>query len=308
MGHASSKGAGRISWRCSRLQCTLISLPLVELPSCVFFSILLVVGTLSAADLAIAGSSTVYPAIAEAAKEYSAAKINVGQGGSTDGIKKVGDGAIAIAMSSRDLKDAEKILGLVATPIGKDGITLVVNKSNAVNELNSEQIIQAFTGTAATWSAIGGDSAPIVLVSPHEAHGTTEGFAHFFKFQFKGDGAAKTMLFAPKEGAYGSATAIRTATHQETAAKIATNRNALGFMPIGTVEAMVNKGTALKALTLNGVIPNTAAVEDGTWPITRPLLLITKGEPSPDAKAFIDFMRSPAGQAIMIKNGFVGVI
>lgn len=271
------------------------------------FPILILAGTLSAADLSIAGSSTVYPAISEAAKDYSAAKIHVGQGGSTDGIKKVGDGAIAIAMSSRDLKDEEKKLGLVATPIGKDGITLVVNKGNAVNGLTSEQVIQAFTGTAAIWSAIGGDDAPIVMVSPHESHGTTEGFAHFFKFQFKGDGASKTMLFAPKEGAYGTTTAIRTATHQETAAKIATNRNALGFMPIGTAEAMVHKGTPLKALALNGVVPSTVSVEDGTWPITRPLLLITKGEPSPDAKAFIDYMRSPVGQAIMVKNGFVGI-
>ena len=113
-------------------------------------SILLLAGTLSAVDLAIAGSSTVYPAIAEAAKEYSEAKINVGQGGSTDGIKKVGDGAIVIAMSSRDLKDEEKELGLVATPVGNDGITLVVNKGNAVNDLTSEQVVQAFTGTVAT--------------------------------------------------------------------------------------------------------------------------------------------------------------
>ena len=103
-----------------------------------------------------------------------------------------------------------------------------------------------------------------MLASPHEAHGTTEGFAHFFKFQFKGDGAAKTMLFAPKEGAYGTTTAIRTAAHQETAAKIATNRNALGFMQIGIAETMEHKGTPLKALTLNGVIPSTVSVEDGT--------------------------------------------
>lgn len=103
-----------------------------------------------------------------------------------------------------------------------------------------------------------------MLASPHEAHGTTEGFAHFFKFQFKGDGAAKTMLFAPKEGAYGTTTAIRTAAHQETAAKIATNRNALGFMQIGIAETMEHKGTPLKALALNGVIPSTVSVEDGT--------------------------------------------
>ena len=270
-------------------------------------SILIVAGSLSAAELSIAGSSTVYPAIFEAAKGYSAAKINVGQGGSTDGIKKVSDGAIVIAMSSRDLKDEEKSRGLVATPIGKDGIALVVNKGNAVSDLTSEQVIQAFTGTVLSWSAIGGDNGPIVLVSPHEAHGTTEGFAHFFKFQFKGDGAAKTMMFAPKEGAYGTTTGIRTATHQETAAKIATNLNALGFMPIGTAEAIMHKGAPLKVLALNGVIPSTAAVEGGTWPITRPLLLITKSEPSPDAKAFIDYMRSPTGQSIIVKNGFVRV-
>ncbi len=263
--------------------------------------------SLTAAELTIAGSSTVYPVVNEAAKTYAAAKITVGQGGSSDGIKKVANGTITIAMSSRALKEAEVAQGLVATDIGKDGIALICNKGNAVVGLTTEQARGAFTGTIANWSALGGGDAAIVLVSLNEQHGTTDGFAHFFGLQFKGDGEAKTMAFALKDGTYGKVTALRTATPQETAAKVATNPAGLGFASIGTIEALVAKGTPIKALTLDGKTPSTATVKDGTWPATRPLLLITKGAPSADAKAFIDFMLSDAGQELIVKNGFVGV-
>ena len=262
---------------------------------------------LSAADLTIAGSSTVFPVVAEAAKDYAGAKITVGQGGSSDGIKKLAEGSIAIAMSSRALKEPEAAKGLVTTAIGTDGIALVVNSANPVANLTDDQVREAFSGATTDWSALGGDAGPVVLVSSHEAHGTTEGFAHYFKMQFKGDATAKAMTYAPKDGAYGTITAIRTATHQETAAKIATNPKALGFMPIGAIQEIAKKGTPIKAISLNGIVPSAEAVTKGTWPVTRPLLLVTKGAPTDAAKEFIDFMTSDKGQALVVKHGFVGV-
>ncbi len=269
-----------------------------------------ILGTLSsltAAELTIAGSSTVYPVVNEAAKIYAAAKITVGQGGSSDGIKKVANGTINIAMSSRALKEAEVAQGLVATDIGTDGIALICNKGNAVVGLTTDQVRGAFTGTITNWSGLGGADAALVLVSPGEQHATTDGFAHFFGLQFKGDSEAKTMGFALKDCPYGGITALRTATAQETAAKVATNPVGLGFASIGIIEALVAKGTPIKALTLDGKTPSTATIKDGTWPATRPLLLVTKGAPTDDAKAFIDFMLSDAGQELLVKSGFVGV-
>jgi phosphate transport system substrate-binding protein len=260
-----------------------------------------------AADLTIAGSSTVFPVINEAAKTYTAAKITVGQGGSSDGIKKVLEGTVTIAMASRALKDEEVAKGLFATVIGTDGIAVICNKANPVTNLTTDQIRGAYTGTVTNWSGLGGSDLAIVLVSPHEQHGTTEGFAHHFGMQFKGDGTTKTVVFALKSAEYGQVTAIRTATHQESAAKAATNPAALVFMPIGAAEGFVAKGTPIKLLSLDGKIPTTAGVKDGSWPVIRSLSLVTKGPPAGDAKAFIDYMLSEAGQAVMVKNSFVGV-
>jgi phosphate transport system substrate-binding protein len=270
-------------------------------------SLLLSAASIFAADISIAGSSTVYPVVAEIAKDYAAAKVTVGQGGSSDGLKKVAAGSIAIAMSSRALKDEETAAGLVATPIGTDGIVFVVNKGNPLKALTQEQAAKVMTGAIANWSDLGGQAAPIVLVSLHEAHGTTDGLAHFLKLEFKGDGTAKTMAFAPKGGAYGTTTAIRTANHQETAAKLATNPGAIGFMPIGSAEAFIAKGTPIAMVGLDAVVPSTATVQDKTWPMIRPLLLVTKGAPADDAKAFIDTVLAAAGQAVVAKHGFVAV-
>ena len=204
-------------------------------------ALLIAVASSFAAELSITGSSTVYPVVAEIAKDYSAAKVTVGQGGSSDGIKKVTAGTITIAMSSRALTDKEIADGLVPTIIGTDGIVFVVNKTNPVTSLTAEQAAKILTGTIVNWSEVGGQAAPIVLVSPHEAHGTTDGMAHYLKLDYKGDAAAKIVSYAPKGGAYGTATAIRTATHQETAAKVATNPNAIGFIPVGSAEAFTAK-------------------------------------------------------------------
>lgn len=265
-------------------------------------------GSLSAtaADLTISGSSTVYPVVNEAAKTYTAAKITVGQGGSSDGIKKVAEGTITIAMSSRALKDEELAKGLVGTVIGTDGIAIICNKANPAINLTADQVRSAYTGTIANWSVLSGGELAIVLVSPHEQHGTTEGFAHHFGMQFKGDATTKTMAFAMKGAEYSQITALRSATHQETAAKAATNAAAMGFMPIGAAEGFIAKGTPIKFLSLDGKIPSTAGVKDGSWPVVRPLMLVTKGPPTGDAKVFIDYMLSQAGQELMVKNNFVG--
>jgi phosphate transport system substrate-binding protein len=245
--------------------------------------------------------------MSEAAKTYTAAKITVGQGGSSDGIKKVLEGTITIAMASRALKEDEVAKGLIATVIGTDGIAVICNKANPVTNLTADQVRGAFTGTVTNWSGLGGSDLAIVLVSPHEQHGTTEGFAHHFGMQFKGDAATKSMTFAIKGAEYRQTTGIRSATHQETAAKAATNPATLGFMPIGAIEGFIAKGTPIKFLSLDGKMPSTASVKDGSWPVTRPLLLVTKGAPTADAKAFIDYMLSDDGQALMVKNSFVGV-
>ena len=260
--------------------------------------------SLLAADLAVAGSSTIYPVIAEAATVYDGAKLVVTQGGSGEGIKKAADGSVALGMASRDLKDAEKALGLGVQRIGSDGIALVVNGQNAAAGLTKVQAAAIFVGTVTSWKDVGGDG-DIALVSLHEKHGTTDGFAHFLGLEAGSDPATHAVVFTPKGGKSSGVTAQRSETVAECLGVVAKNARAVTFAPIGSTLRLISQGAPLKFLTLEGVTPSLAAVKEQKWPFTRPLNLVFKTPAAADVKTFLDFMISADGQALVQKYDYV---
>ena len=97
----------------------------------------------------VAGSSSVTPVMEKLAEGYEAVNkdvtVEVQQSDSTT------EGTADIGMASRDLKDEEKDLGLTATVIARDGIAVIVNKDNDVDELTSDQVKAVYTGETTTW-------------------------------------------------------------------------------------------------------------------------------------------------------------
>lgn len=106
----------------------------------------------------IAGSSSVTPVmekLAEAYKEANTnAEIEVQQSDSTTGITSARDGLCDIGMASRELKESETSYGLTATVIATDGIAVIVNKSNPIDELSSDQVKEIYTGELTEWSEL----------------------------------------------------------------------------------------------------------------------------------------------------------
>lgn len=106
----------------------------------------------------LAGSTSMAPVMEQLADAYMALNpdvtIEIQQSGSSAGIESVIEGACDIAMSSRELKDSEIAEGLVPTVIAMDGIAVIVNKSNDVSDLTSEQIRQIYTGEITKWSKL----------------------------------------------------------------------------------------------------------------------------------------------------------
>ena len=102
----------------------------------------------------VAGSSSVTPVMEKLAEAYQAANkdvtVEVQQSDSTTGITSAKEGICDIGMASRDLKDEEKD-GLTAQEIARDGIAVIVNKDNDVDELTSDQVKSIFTGETTTW-------------------------------------------------------------------------------------------------------------------------------------------------------------
>ena len=104
--------------------------------------------------IVVAGSSSVTPVMEKLAEAYQAANkdvtVEVQQSDSTTGITSAKEGICDIGMASRDLKDEEKD-GLTAQEIARDGIAVIVNKDNDVDELTSDQVKSIFTGETTTW-------------------------------------------------------------------------------------------------------------------------------------------------------------
>ena len=106
----------------------------------------------------VAGSSSVAPVmekIKEAYEELNAdVTVEVQQSDSTIGVNSAVEGICDIGMASRELKDEEVEKGVQAQVIARDGIAVVVNNSNEIEDLTTEQVKAIFTGETTEWEAL----------------------------------------------------------------------------------------------------------------------------------------------------------
>ena len=106
----------------------------------------------------LAGSTSVAPVMEKIAEKYmdlnEGMTIEIQQSGSGAGITSTIEGVCDIGMSSRDLKDNEIAEGVSATKIAMDGIAVIVNLDNPVEDLTSEQIKNIFVGNTTNWSEV----------------------------------------------------------------------------------------------------------------------------------------------------------
>ncbi len=238
--------------------------------------------------LAIAGSTTVQP-IASAAADifmslHSGVTVTVQGGGSGTGVTQVGQGVVDIGNASRDVKSSEyeEYPGLVATAIAADGVVVVVNPDNPVTSLTMEEIAKIFTGEITNWSEVGGEDEEIVVVIREDGSGTRSTFEELVH---KDVDPTDEALQKPSNGA------LKTT--------VAETPNAIGYIGLGYVDSTV------QMVEVDGVVASESTILDGTYPISRNLYMITNGEPTGLAKAFIDFILSDEGQEIVEEEGFI---
>ena len=238
--------------------------------------------------LTVAGSTTVLPIVQQAAEAYMDAHpnidIQVSGGGSGVGVQSAGGGTVDIGMASRDMKDEERndYPELQEITIAKDGIALIVHPTNSVDSLSLEEIMAIYRGDITNWSDVGGEDAEIVVVGRDSASGTRE---YFWTDVMKKADFIPVMLEKNSNGA------IKQTVSQ--------TPGAIGYVGLGYLDS------AVKALRVEGVEPTIANVLNGSYPISRSLFLLIRGQPEGLVKAFIDFILSPEGQAIVEEEGFV---
>jgi phosphate transport system substrate-binding protein len=244
--------------------------------------------------ISMAGSTTVQPLAEKLAGEYMKANqnlmIDVKGGGSGVGVKSAVDGTAMIGMASRKLSDEEKTANpdLVATVIARDGIALIVNPDVTVEGLTLDQARDIFMGKITNWKDLGGEDQMIIVVSREEGSGTRTAFQEMV---MKKDKDGNENLIAD--------TAILLSSNGAILTTISSTPYSLGYLSMGYLDATV------KDLKINDVAATEENAANGTYSVVRPLNFLTKGQPAGDAKAFIDWILSDAGQTIVKADGYI---
>ena len=120
--------------------------------------------------------SKVIGALSETFEADTGITVTYNATGSGSGIQAVEEGRCDIGLSSRSLKDEEKAKGLQETVLAYDGIAMIVNPANPVQELDLETIAKIYTGEISNWKDVGGNDAEIVLIGREAGSGTRDGF------------------------------------------------------------------------------------------------------------------------------------
>jgi phosphate transport system substrate-binding protein len=245
----------------------------------------------SAADVTTSGSTTVLPIAQAVAEAYSGIyEIEVSGGGSGVGIANLIDGTTMICDSSRALK-AEEYAAAVAKGvfpmmwyIANDALSPIVHPSNPVSDLSMAQLKQIYAGEITNWSQVGGSNTPILVVSRDSSSGTY--------------GSWSDLIL---KGAAVTTGAVYTSSNADVANEVAGNLNAIGYVGLGYLNASV------KAVAVGGVAATVQTALDRTFPVARPLFMVTDGFPAGPVFNVLMWILSDDGQRLVLEMGFAPI-
>lgn len=206
--------------------------------------------------------------------------------GSGAGIEAVTTGTADIGNSSRNLKDTEKAAGAVENVVAIDGIAVCTHKDNTVTNLTVQQLKDIYTGKVTNWSELGGKDAPIIVVGREAGSGTR--------------GAFEELLKIENECAY----ANELDTTGAVMAKVGSTPGAIGYVSLDVIDDSV------LALSLEGVEPTAENIKAGSYCLSRPFIMATKGEITAQnelVQAWFAYVMSDEGQEVAKKVGLIPV-
>ena len=232
----------------------------------------------------VAGSTSVQPYAEVLAEEYMilnpGTEIDIQGGGSSAGITAATNGTSDIGMSSRELKDKEKSLNSIE--IAKDGLVVIVNPKNPIQDLTLDQVRDIYSASITEWNKLGGTDSKIHVITREEGSGTRSAFEELLM------GESEITPKAIVQDSNGSVRLL-----------VADDPNSIGFISMGIVDETV------KALSLEGVTATRESILDGSYTLSRPFLFVTLNEPTGQTKHFIDFVLSEEGQKLLSHEGLV---
>jgi phosphate transport system substrate-binding protein len=242
-------------------------------------------------NLVLTGSAGMLPLLRDIGKrfesEHSGVRVDVQASGSTRGVSDARSGLADIGMVARSLKPDEAMLH--ATPIALDAACIIVNRANSVKALSDDQIVRMYTRGVSNWKEVGGPDLPIVLVHMTEGRALLDLFLDHFKLR-------STQIRAD---------ALIQDSEQGLRA-VASRPGAIAYVSCSRAEAM-HENMPIRSLPSEGIEPTTELVRNGTYPLSRPLQLVTRETPKGLTAEFIDFARSNVVLDLIQKHHFVSL-
>ncbi len=206
--------------------------------------------------------------------------------GSGAGVEAVNSGTADIGNASRNLTDEEKANGVVENIVAIDGIAVVVDTANAVEDLTKEQLAQIYSGEVTNWSAVGGSDSPIVVIGREAGSGTRSAFEELLELE----DLCKYSNELDSTGAV--------------MAKVAATPGAIGYVSLDVLDDTV------KAVKVEGAEPTEENIKAGSYILSRPFVMATKGEISEQSElvqALFDYIYSPEGEELVKSVGLIAV-
>ena len=239
-------------------------------------------------SISLSGSTSmekVCEALAETfMEENQDVTVTVEYTGSSAGIESVTNNMCDIGNASRNLKDSEKEKGVVENVIAIDGIAVVVNPSSEVSNVTKDELIKIYTGEIKNWKELGGKDENIVVLGREAGSGTRSAFEELL-------GIEDMCVYAGEIDSTGGVKA-----------KVASTEGTIGYVSLDVVDETI------KALSLDGVEATEANIKAGSYLLSRPFVMATKGEISAQdelVKAWFDYINSEKGQEVIKSVGLI---
>jgi phosphate transport system substrate-binding protein len=253
--------------------------------------------------LVIKGSDTLLPLAQAWAEEFMRkhpdVSVSVTGGGSGVGIAALLDGTCDIADASRNLTKSEEeranSLGIQIreTKVAIDGISIIVNPQNPINNLTISQLKDIYTGHIKSWKELGGEDIKITAVGRDTPSGTYE----LFKEKVLGE-----ENYAP--------TVLNTPSNNQIAMTVSQDLGAIGYVGVAYAEKFAKAGKVkiiaiAKDKSSSPLLPTKENIKSEKYPLYRYLFNYTRGEPKGIIKEYLDFVLSPEGQRIVEEVGYI---
>lgn len=204
--------------------------------------------------------------------------------GSSAGVEQMLNGTVEIGNASRNLKDSELVEGAIENVVAIDGIAVIVDTTNTISDITREKLVKIYTGEINNWTELGGKDQPIVVIGREAGSGTRGAFEELLEIE-------DMCVYAQELDSTGTVMA-----------NVAATPGAIGYVSLDVLDDSV------VAVGINGVVASEENIVAGTYSLSRPFVMATKGEianQSELVQAFFEYIASEEGQTIIKQVGLI---